>query len=332
MTRGANVRSTARLDGNRQSTDLSIYLNRHQPILGAFSVAGFPDERGGVDALVAYANSGASVLEVGAPAAFPLLDGPVITAAHHHALRSGHGRNTTLATVQQVSARTGTPVIVISYWATVLACGGPHRVATELASAGAAGCLVPDVPPLHVEEWAAAARGAGINAPLLADRAAPPDELVATCQAATGFVYAPAVAGQRTGYSDGFDLAPLASFIASVRRAASATPVLTGIGVSNPDLAASVVGLRGVSGVAVGSSLIQALTDGGLSRAAGLVEAFAASIARTRGDDVTHRTASPYPASRRSGLSGGAHQLPICRPNPADLHTDRAPKASEGRR
>ncbi|MFF9143138.1 tryptophan synthase subunit alpha [Streptomyces albogriseolus] len=151
-----------------------------------------------------------------------------------------------------------------------------------LASAGAAGCLVPDVPAVRVEAWAAAAAEAGISAPLLANREASRAELVATGRAATGFVYAPAVVGQRTGYSDGIDLDSLASFVATVRRAAPATLVVTGIGVSTPDLASAVVRQTGVAGVVVGSPLIRAFNEGGLSRAASLAAEFAAAVARPR--------------------------------------------------
>ncbi|MGP3987979.1 tryptophan synthase subunit alpha [Streptomyces sp. 3N207] len=276
-----DIRGTTSPDARRPATGLSGLQAEQQPVLGAFSVAGFPDERAGVDVLVAYARSGASLLEVGAPAADPWLDGPAIAAAHRQVRRAGYGIGVTLATVRQVSALTGKPVIVMSYWATVLAYG-PERAADQLAASGAAGCLIPDVPPESVPAWTAAAAQAGISAPLLAAREASAAELLATCRAATGFVYAPAVAGQRTGYSDGLDLDSLSSFVASVRRAAPTTPVLTGIGISTPALAAGVVRRPGVAGVVIGSPLIRALADGGVGKAAGLVAEFAAAVARPR--------------------------------------------------
>ncbi|MGA5191424.1 tryptophan synthase subunit alpha [Streptomyces griseoincarnatus] len=274
MTSGVHVRdSVVGLDGQ---------AGRREPLLGAFSVAGFPDLGRSVDAFVSYAEGGASMLEVGAPSANPWLDGPAIAAAHRCALRGGDGVRVTLETVRRVSARCDTPVVVMSYWSTVQSLG-LRRMAGELASSGAAGCLVPDVPPERLEEWVAAAAEAGISAPLLANRQASYDELSVTGRAATGFVYAPAAAGQRTGYSAGIDLDGLAAFVRSLRHAAPATAVLTGIGVSTPELAAAVVGLEVVDGVEVGSPLVSALADGGLHGAVGLVEEFAASITRSRG-------------------------------------------------
>ncbi|MEU6548477.1 tryptophan synthase subunit alpha [Streptomyces sp. NPDC046859] len=50
-------------------------------------MAGFPDYRRGVEALVAYGDSGAAVLEVGTPATNPWLNGPAIAATHRSAIR-----------------------------------------------------------------------------------------------------------------------------------------------------------------------------------------------------------------------------------------------------
>ncbi|MFF9136658.1 tryptophan synthase subunit alpha [Streptomyces albogriseolus] len=120
MTYGVDIRDTVSEAGSRRTTGLlAEQLEGLRPVLGAFSVAGFPDYRGGVEALVAYAESGAAVLEVGAPTVDPWLDGGAIAAAHRCAIRAGAGVETTLATVQQVSALSGKPVIVMSYWATV---------------------------------------------------------------------------------------------------------------------------------------------------------------------------------------------------------------------
>jgi tryptophan synthase alpha chain len=280
MTFRVDVRDTASGAVRHRGADLRAgQLDGARAVLGAFSMAGFPDYRRGVEALVAYADSGATVLEVGTPAVNPWLDGPAIAATHRNAIRAGHGVETTLATVEQVAALAGKAVVVMSYWATVVAYGGPRRMARELASAGAAGCLVPDVPAERVADWVAAATDAGISAPLLAGREVSPAELTATCRAATGFVYAPAVVGQRTGYADGVDLDSLSSFVASVRRAAPTTPVVSGIGVSTPALAAAVVQQADVSGVVVGSPLIRAFTEGGVSSAAALVAEFAAAMA-----------------------------------------------------
>ncbi|MER6684632.1 tryptophan synthase subunit alpha [Streptomyces olivaceoviridis] len=264
----------------RRAVELDRQPEKRQSVLGAFSVAGYPDLRSSVDAFVTFAESGAAMLEVGAPAADPWLDGPAIAAAHSCALRAGDGARVTLETVRHVSARCDTPVVVMSYWSTIQSLG-PQRMADELAASGAAGCLVPDVPPERVEAWVAAAAEAGISAPLLANRDASYAELGDICRAATGFVYAPAAAGQQTGYSAGIELDGLAAFVRSVRQFAPSTPILTGIGVSTPELASAIVERVDVSGVVIGSPLVRALRNGadGIHRTGGLVKEFVAALA-----------------------------------------------------
>ncbi|MFJ4622161.1 tryptophan synthase subunit alpha [Streptomyces sp. NPDC088812] len=276
MTSGVHVRDAVL----RRAVDLDRQPEKRQPILGAFSVAGYPNLRSGVDAFVTFAESGAGMLEVGAPTADPWLDGPAIAAAHGCALRAGDGVSVTLETVRRISTRCDTPVVVMSYWSTIQAIG-PQRMADELASSGVSGCLVPDVPPERVEAWVAAAVEAGISAPLLANRDASYAELGDICRAATGFVYAPAVGGQRTGYSAGIDLDGLAAFVRAVRGLAPSTPIMTGIGVSTPELASAIVRQVDVSAVVIGSPLVRALhsdTDG-LHQTAGVVKEFVAALA-----------------------------------------------------
>lgn len=280
-----------------------------RPVLGAFSVAGFPDLSTGADILTAYAECGAGLLEVGLPTSDPWLDGPVIGRAHHDALRAGDGVGLTLETVRRVSARCDTPVVVMSYWSTVQSLG-LQRAADLLASHGAAGCLVPDVPPDQVQAWAAAAAGAQISAPLLAPAGAPDAQWRAVCGAATGFIYVPAAGGQRTGYAAGLDLPRLAGAARSARSAAPGTPVLTGIGVSTPALAAAVAGRGAVDGVVVGwrggapTGTASSWSCGPISmKTPGTCASTEAARARpasgkTAGSPTTPR--SPYPSTTRS--------------------------------
>ncbi|MET7320571.1 hypothetical protein [Streptomyces sp. NPDC005549] len=51
----------------RQGVALPAELESVRPTFGAFSVAGYPDLRSGVETFVAFAQSGATVLEMGAP-------------------------------------------------------------------------------------------------------------------------------------------------------------------------------------------------------------------------------------------------------------------------
>ncbi|WP_225636749.1 tryptophan synthase subunit alpha [Streptomyces solaniscabiei] len=247
------------------------------PVLGAFSVAGYPDVLASAEALITFASSGAGLLEVGVPAVDPWLDGPVIGTAHEIALRSGDGVATAIATVRLITAETAQPVYCMAYWRTVHSFG-LWRFAHQLAAAGATGCLVADVPARSHAAWVSAAASAGLAAPLLVNRDAQHEETAAMSRAATGFVYTPAAHGQPTGHTAGIELPALRSFVGTVRHAAPTTPVLAGIGVATPALASAVVAQCHVDGVVIGSPLVRALSEGGLTRAAELVGQFVGSI------------------------------------------------------
>jgi tryptophan synthase alpha chain len=270
MTRNVYPRSPATTGGHAATPERTA-------VLGAYSVAGYPDVPQSAQAFLAFSRSGAGLLEVGVPATDPWLDGQSISDAHEVALLHGDGVATTVKTLQLVTAATDRPVFCMAYWQTVHRFG-PERFAREIAAAGAIGCLIADVPAPLRARWAAVSAEARLAAPLLADRDAPAAELDAISLAATGFVYAPATHGQRTGYTADLDLHGLNAFVARIRRAAPTAPVLSGIGISTPERAGSVVARCGVNGVVIGSPLVRALGEGGADHAGALIEEFANSI------------------------------------------------------
>ena len=107
--------------------------------------AGFPDVDGGIDALKVLVDSGCDVIEVGLPYSDPVMDGPTIQAAAQRALEGGVRIRDVFRTVEAVAA-TGTPTIVMTYWNPVERYG-VTRFATDLASAGGAGLITPDITP-----------------------------------------------------------------------------------------------------------------------------------------------------------------------------------------
>ncbi|MFF8431776.1 tryptophan synthase subunit alpha [Streptomyces sp. NPDC016566] len=243
-------------------------------------MAGYPDVPRSAEALLAFARSGAGLLEVGVPAVDPWLDGREITAAHQVALRCGDGVASAVETVRLVTAEGARPVYCMAYWGTIRSFG-PERFVQQIAAAGASGCLIADVAAHSRAAWLSAASAAGLAAPLLIDRGGRRGEVEATSREATGFIYAPAAQGQQTGYSAEIDLPALAAFVEAVRQAAPATSVLTGIGISTPALASAVVAQCAVDGVVIGSPLVRAFREGGVDRAAALVGQFVTSIAPT---------------------------------------------------
>ena len=93
------------------------------------------------------------------------MDGPVIQRASEIALAGGVRAADVLRTVDAV-AETGVPVVVMTYW-NLIERYGVDAFARDLAAAGGAGLITPDLIPDEADEWLAAsdAHGAGPGLP-----------------------------------------------------------------------------------------------------------------------------------------------------------------------
>jgi tryptophan synthase alpha chain len=223
--------------------------------------AGFPDSGTAIKAALAMAEAGADVIEVGLPYSDPLMDGPVIADAVYHALRGGTKVKDVLDTVQAI-ADVGTAALVMTYWNPVDRYGA-DSFARDLANAGGAGLITPDLTPEEAGPWLEASDAYGLDRVFLvapSSTTARIAEITAVCR---GFVYAVSLMGA-TGTRD----AVSGSAATLVERAREHTrlPVAVGLGVSNGDQAAEVAGFA--DGVIVGSAFVRRLTDAPDSAAA----------------------------------------------------------------
>jgi tryptophan synthase alpha chain len=225
--------------------------------------AGFPDVEGGITALRVMVEEGCDVIEIGLPYSDPVMDGPTIQAAAQQALDAGVRTTDVLRTVEAVAA-TGVPTLVMTYWNPVERYG-VDRFAADLASAGGAGLITPDLVPDEADGWVAAADRHDLDKVFLVAPSSTDERLRSTTEACRGFVYAAAVMGVTGARTSTSELAgPL------VRRVRSVTdvPVGVGLGVSDGDQAAEVAAYA--DGVIVGSAFVRRLLDAGSDRSAGL--------------------------------------------------------------
>jgi tryptophan synthase alpha chain len=225
--------------------------------------AGFPDVAGGIEALRAMVDAGCDVIEVGLPYSDPVMDGPTIQAAAQQALDRGVRTTDVLRTVEAVAA-TGTPTVVMTYWNPVERYG-VARFAADLANAGGAGLITPDLTPDSATDWIPAADAHDLDKIFLVAPSSTDERIAMTTAACRGFVYATAVMGVTGARATTSDLAgPLVART----RAHTQLPIGVGLGVSNGDQAAEVAAYA--DGVIVGSAFVRALLDHPDDRAAGL--------------------------------------------------------------
>ena len=162
-------------------------------VLVGYLPAGYPSVAGAIDALRAMVEAGVDVIEVGLPYSDPLIDGPVIQQAVDAALAAGTTTPDVLRTVEAV-ADAGVPALVMSYWNPILRYG-PDRFARDLAGAGGAGAITPDLIPDEADDWLAAARSADVDTVFLVAPSSTDERLALTADACRGFVYAASTMG-----------------------------------------------------------------------------------------------------------------------------------------
>jgi tryptophan synthase alpha chain len=225
--------------------------------------AGFPSVAGSIAALRTMVEAGCDAIEIGLPYSDPVMDGPTIQAAAQQALDAGVRTRDVLEVVEAV-AETGVPTLVMTYWNPVERYG-VDRWAADLAKAGGAGLITPDITPDYGSEWIAAADEHDLDKVFLVAPSSTDARIAMTAAATRGFVYAAAVMGVTGARDATSDLA--APLVARVR-ATGDIPVAVGIGVSTGDQAAEVGGFS--DGVIVGSAFVRTLLDHPGDEAAGL--------------------------------------------------------------
>ncbi|MFD4989809.1 tryptophan synthase subunit alpha [Streptomyces sp. NPDC058372] len=257
--------------------------------LGVFLPSGLPGVHRYVEALAPALPGREGFFEIGIPHAEAVYDGPLIRAVYRQALRDGATMADVLRTVEHAAVRA--PVVVMSYWAPVLL-HGPERTAQALAEAGASGAMIVDLPDEAAADWHDTAARAGLTAPRFAAADLPESGLRQLALLASGWLYAPASAAP-TGYRGPLDLYGLEAAVRRLR-AVTPLPVVAGVGISTPALAAAVSPV--VDGIVVGSPVLRALAaDPG--EAPALVERFARAVCAEE---------QPVMPVRRRGRGAGA--------------------------
>ena len=233
---------------------------------------GYPSVAGSLAALRALCGAdgdtpGVDLVEIGLPYSDPMMDGPVIQRATQAALDGG-ARTADCFTAVRGGAEAGAPALVMTYW-NLVDRYGVARFAADLADAGGAGLITPDLTPDSGPDWIVAADEHDLDKVFLVAPSSTDERIAMTTAACRGFVYATAVMGVTGARATTSDLAgPLVERTKRLRPAGGELPVGVGLGVSNGAQAAEVAAYA--DGVIVGSAFVRTLLDHPDDRAAGL--------------------------------------------------------------
>ncbi|MGO9641809.1 MAG: tryptophan synthase subunit alpha [Candidatus Acidiferrales bacterium] len=235
------TRITTRFDRLRDSGEMGLV---------AYITAGDPSLTATASFVLALAEAGADVVELGVPFSDPVADGPTIQRASERALRAGTTLTGVFDVVRSVRAKIDVPLVLFSYYNPILQ-RGLERFATEAASAGADGVLATDLTPEEAGDYRAAMHARGLDTIFLGAPTSPDARLEKIAQASSGFLYLIS----RTGVTGAKDTLPddLPNFVRRARRLTH-LPIAIGFGISLPGHVSLLGGL--VDAAVVGSALV----------------------------------------------------------------------------
>jgi tryptophan synthase alpha chain len=276
------------LAADRISRRFAALAERSELGIVAYLTAGDPTLAASEEIVLAAAEAGADVIELGVPFSDPMADGPIIQRASERALRSGTTLAGVLSLARRVREKTDVPLVLFSYYNPILQ-AGLERFASDAASAGIDGVLVTDLTPEEAGDCRAAVRGRGLDTIFLAAPTSTDVRLKLIAKATTGFLYLIS----RTGVTGTRDALP-EGLPALVRRVRAATklPIAVGFGISLPT---HVSVLGGIADAAVVGSAIVAQVEGAANpqAAARAVRDLIRSLKGAARAGVSRRSAQP---------------------------------------
>jgi tryptophan synthase alpha chain len=216
----------------------------------AYVTAGDPSLPATEKIVLAAAQAGADVIELGVPFSDPVADGPTIQRASERALRSGTTLVGVLDLVGRLRAKSDVPLVLFSYFNPILQMGLGKFAETASAN-GADGVLATDLTPEEAGDYRGILRAHGLDTIFLAAPTSTDARLALIAASSSGFLYMIS----RTGVTGSREVLP-EGLPALVRRARQVTtlPIAIGFGISLPT---HVSVLGGIADAAVvGSALV----------------------------------------------------------------------------
>jgi tryptophan synthase alpha chain len=200
--------------------------------------------------VLALAEAGADVIELGVPFSDPLADGPTIQRASERALKSGTSLPGVLDLVRRIRQSSQIPLVLFSYYNPILQMG-LEKFAAAAAEVGADGVLATDLSPEESADYRRILHAHGLDTIFLAAPTSSDERLKLISASSTGFLYIIS----RTGVTGAKDSLPdeLPSLL---RRARHFTdlPIAVGFGISLPGHVSILGGLADAA--VVGSALV----------------------------------------------------------------------------
>jgi tryptophan synthase alpha chain len=240
----------------------------------AYITAGDPSLAATLKFVLALADAGADVIELGIPFSDPLADGPTIQRASERALKVHTTLAQVIELVCEIRKSSEVPVVLFGYYNPVLQMG-LEKFASTAANAGADGVLITDLTPEESDEYRRILAAHHLDTIFLGAPTSTDDRLTRIAAVSSGFLYLIS----RTGVTGAKDALP-DDLPALLRRARKVTqlPIAVGFGISLPGHVSLLGGLADAA--VVGSALVSEIeTATGVNSTPAVIDAAAAALA-----------------------------------------------------
>ncbi len=259
---------------NRLKKTLAKLAKDGRTGLVPYLTVGDPDMETSRRAVLAIAEAGADIIELGIPFSDPIADGTVIQGSSQRALAAGSSLPRVLELVSALRKDTDVPFVLFGYYNPFFRYGH-DRLAADAKVAGVDAILCVDLPPEEGKDMARACKAADIERIYLLAPTSDDARIAAVKKIASGFVYfvsVTGVTGARVSAPEGID-----ALVARVREGVG-LPVGVGFGISSAEQAAEVGKYADL--VVVGSALVRIMHEAGSDGAEDAARRFVAELRR----------------------------------------------------
>ena len=271
--------TTTKTNSSRIAQRFADLRRTGQMGLVAYITAGDPSLAATEQFVLALADAGADVIELGVPFSDPVADGPVIQRASERALLAGTTLAGVLSVVKSLRAKTEVPLVLFSYFNPVLQMG-LEKFGDAAKEAGADGVLLTDLTPEEAGDYRAAMTSRGLDTIFLAAPTSTDERLALIAKSTSGFLYLIS----RTGVTGAKDqLAEELPALARRVRRFTELSIAIGFGISLPGHVSLLGGLADAA--VVGSALVEEIERSETVDAAAV--ALAARVKLLKGAAVT---------------------------------------------
>lgn len=234
----------------RIENQFSQLRKRGERALIPFITAGDPSLPTTEALVMAIAEAGADLIEIGVPFSDPLAEGPTIQRSSERALRAGTTLRGVLRLVKNLRPKLDQPLVLMGY-ANVFLAMGERNFAEAAKEVGVDGVIAVDLPPEEGELFFESLIECEVDPILLASPTTLDSRLAMLVEKTRGFLYyvsLTGVTGARQEIAEGLEDA-----VSRIRKI-SDVPVCVGFGISTPEQVSEIG--RFADGVVVGSAIV----------------------------------------------------------------------------